>query len=63
MTWHEFCAAYNWREHQRDPMDTYPGAVPYYRFDVTLPDGMRQTLVAIFSLTYDEGLVLCAVAQ
>jgi hypothetical protein len=63
MSWPEFCAAYQWREHVRVPIDTYPGALPYYRFVVTLPAGLDRDQVDIFAVTYEDSVVLCAVAQ
>jgi hypothetical protein len=60
LSWGDFCATYRWSEHLRVPIDTYPGAIPYYRFTIGLPQGQA---VDIFALSYGENLVLCAVAQ
>ena len=63
LSWPDFCTAYQWREHVRQSIDTYPGAVPYYRFVIALPEGVGRGAVDIFALSYEDSLVLCAVAQ
>lgn len=65
LSWDEFSTAYNWRPHDRLPVETYPGAIEYFRFTVKLPSGMRPGLdaVEIFAKESPGTLVLCAVAQ
>ncbi|QHI96739.1 hypothetical protein GT347_01260 [Xylophilus rhododendri] len=65
LEWTEFAELYDWQVHEREPIDTYPGAVDYYRFTVQLPAGLRppDDLVDVFCLLYPDVLVICAVAQ
>lgn len=65
LSWANFSSTYNWRPHERLPVETYPGAIEYFRFTVKLPPGMRPGLdaVEIFAKESHGALVLCAVAQ
>jgi hypothetical protein len=69
LNWSDFVRDYDWREHTRQPIDTYPGAIEYWRFQVPMPAEISQrppdfrTHVHVFALNQLEQLVLCAVAQ
>lgn len=70
LTWQQFCQSYNWRIHQRYPVDTYPGGFEYFIFDVPLPTPIalkhKRTQIKVYALNHmapKAGIILCAVAQ
>lgn len=67
LSWANFVTAYKWREHERVPIDTYPGPNIYYCFDVQLKQGLLTksgaSTVVIYAIYFGDELVLCAVAQ
>ena len=70
LSWQQYCEKYKWREHTRIPVDTYPGAIEYFIFDVPLSTALkikyRRSHIEIYALNYqapNAGIILCAVAK
>lgn len=67
LQWKDFEHQYNWREHERVPVDTYPGVTIYYCFDVVLPADLQKESgiqeVVVYATNYGDELVLCNVAK